>query len=1188
MESRGLRQSGLVMAGVGSGWLHRVYPYRYALLMVLAWTLAMGLSLYWHHLAEREGAIESARVNAAAQFDKDVLYRRWAAGLGGLYAPITPVTPPNPQLAGVAERDIVTPAGRALTLINPAYMTRLVHELGWATTGTRAHITSLNPLRPENAPDEWEAQALRRFEDGATEVSSLEVLDGAPYVRLMRPLLVEPGCLKRHGQQGYALGDVRGGISVAVPMAPYAAIADAHWRRDAALHALVWLAGVAGVAFVMRRVRRDAQRIRAQRDALREREALLAATLYSIGDGVITTDAAGRITSLNRAAETLTGWDGAAACGRPLGEVYRRVDATTGAPPASPVDAALHGRASVDRPSHAVLEARDGTRREVAENCAPITAADGAPVGAVLVFRDVTAERRQAAELAEEHRRLEYILRLTKTGMNITDRDFGLCYVNPHLRAIYGEPLGRKCFEYFTGADHPCPDCGLPEALATDRPVIRQRVMPRENNRIVEVHTIPFQDEQGRRLVAEFKVDVTKRVEAERRLEEQRTLLAAIIEAIPAPVFYKDTQGRYLGCNAAFAEYVGRPRDEIVGRTVFDVAPPELAQIYAAADRQLLRSGGTQTYETDVVRGDGTRRRIVFHKAVFRDSAGDVAGIVGAMLDITDRQRAEEALRESREKLALATRGTGIGIWDYDPVADRLEWDDRMFELYGIARTDFTGRFDDWRRCVQPEALRELEGALRSTAEFQVEFPITRPDGTVRWLAGAGVVSRDATGRPTRVVGVNYDITARKRVESELVETNQRLEAAISRANELAVKAEIANVSKSQFLANMSHEIRTPMTAIIGFCEAAIENCPARCDFGRTELRQLLQIAVRNGEYLLTLINDILDLSKIEAGKLAIEQMECRPCELLAEIESLMRPRASGKGLALGIEYAGPIPERIRTDPVRLRQVLINLLANAVKFTERGTVRLTTRLVRSPSAEPRLQFDIVDTGIGMTAEQAAGLFQPFSQADSSTTRRFGGSGLGLVISKRLAQALGGDVVIVSTAPGAGSHFRATIATGPLDGVPMLEHPAYAQRIAPSSDSQRQAAPPRIECRLLVAEDGPDNQRLIAYLLRRAGADVTLVENGQQAVEAALAARDAGRPFDVILIDMQMPVMDGFAATRALRAAGYTGPIIALTAHAMAGDRERCLAAGCDDYTTKPIQRAVLLDTITRHLPTVHT
>ncbi len=167
--------------------------------MVLAWTLAVGLSLYWHHRAEREGAIESARVNAAAQFDKDVLYRRWAAGLGRLYAPITPATPPNPQLAGVAERDIVTPSGRALTLINPAYMTRLVHELGRATTGTRAHITSLNPLRPENAPDEWEAQALRRFEDGAAEVSSLEVIDGAPYVRLMRPLVVEQSCLKCHG-----------------------------------------------------------------------------------------------------------------------------------------------------------------------------------------------------------------------------------------------------------------------------------------------------------------------------------------------------------------------------------------------------------------------------------------------------------------------------------------------------------------------------------------------------------------------------------------------------------------------------------------------------------------------------------------------------------------------------------------------------------------------------------------------------------------------------------------------------------------------------------------------------------------------------------------------------------------------------------------------------------------------------
>jgi len=1176
------------MAGIRSGWVQPLYVYRYALLLALAWTLVVGLSLSWHNVAEHDGAVESARVNAGAQFDKDVLYRRWAAGLGGLYAPITDGTPPNPYLAHLAERDIVTPAGRPLTLINPAYMTRLVHELGWATAGTRGHITSLNPLRAENAPDEWEARALRTFEDGADEFSSLEVIDGVPYMRLMRPLIVEQGCLKCHAQQGYALGDVRGGISVAVPMAPYTAIAAAHRRRDTALHGLFWLAGLAGIAFIAQRVQHDAQRIHAQRLALREREGLLAATLHSIGDGVITTDAVGRITSLNRAAEVLTGWDGAAARGRSVDEVYRLVDATTGTLAESPIDAALRERAPIGQATRTVLVARDGTRRDVADNCAPILAADGTLVGAVLVFRDVTSERQHAAELAEERRRLEYILGVTQTGVNVTDANFSLRYVDPRWQEIYGDPTGRTCFEYFMGADQPCANCGIPEALATGRPVVREQVLPRENDRVVEVHTIPFQDRQGQWLVAEFKVDVTARAQAERRLEEQRALLAAIIEAIPAPVFYKDTRGVYVGCNTAFAGYVGRPRDEIIGRTAFDIAPPELAQAYDDADRQLLARGVAPIYEADVVSADGTRRRTMFHKAVYRDRTGAVAGIVGAMLDITERQRAEEALRESREKLALATRGTGIGIWDYDLVEDRLGWDDRMLELFDVARADFTGRFDDWRRRVLPEALpqalRDFETALGGGGDFRIEFPIALPDGTVRWLAGAAIVTRDTTGRPVRVVGVNYDITSRKRAELELVDMNQRLEAAIDRANELAMRAEMASIAKSEFLANMSHEIRTPMTAIIGFAEAAAEGCPGRCDFGRLEHREHLQTIVRNGEYLLGLINDILDLSKIEAGKLTVEHVDCRPCELIAEIESLIRPRATGKGLTLRIDYAGAIPETIRSDPTRLRQVLINLLANAVKFTEHGTVHLATRLARGPSAEPRLQFDIIDTGIGMSAEQAAGLFQAFSQADASTTRRFGGTGLGLVISKRLAEALGGDVVVVATAPGAGSHFRVTVATGPLDGVPMLDRPASAQRIAPPTPTTSHTDLARIECRLLLAEDGPDNQRLIAHLLRKAGADVTIVENGQLAVDAALAARDAGHPFDVILIAMQMPVLDGYEATRTLRARGYTGPIIALTAHAMAGDRQKCLDAGCDDYTTKPIHRAVLLETIARYLP----
>jgi CheY-like chemotaxis protein len=325
-----------------------------------------------------------------------------------------------------------------------------------------------------------------------------------------------------------------------------------------------------------------------------------------------------------------------------------------------------------------------------------------------------------------------------------------------------------------------------------------------------------------------------------------------------------------------------------------------------------------------------------------------------------------------------------------------------------------------------------------------------------------------------------------------------------------------------------------------------------------------------------------------------------------------MRVRAEAKGLVLETAYAGPVPTSITTDPLRLKQILINLVGNAVKFTETGTVRVVVELVPPAEDEPKLRFDVVDTGVGMDERQVKRLFQPFVQADSSAARRFGGSGLGLAIVKRTAALLGGDVTVTS-APARGSTFSVTIATGPLDGAPgsgqwqvttdrragLPFSPSPNCRVSPPTTP---AKPPiRCDCRVLLAEDGPDNQRLITLVLRKAGASVTVVEDGGQVLEHALSTipEPTGAPnhsaspidnpsdtgancFDVILMDMQMPVMDGYEATRRLRAAGYPGPIVALTAHAMKGDREKCIQAGCNDYVTKPIDLARLLEIVARY------
>ena len=389
--------------------------------------------------------------------------------------------------------------------------------------------------------------------------------------------------------------------------------------------------------------------------------------------------------------------------------------------------------------------------------------------------------------------------------------------------------------------------------------------------------------------------------------------------------------------------------------------------------------------------------------------------------------------------------------------------------------------------------------------------------------------------------------------------------------HEARQSAEFANASKTEFLANMSHEIRTPMTAVLGYSNLLMDP-----DLPKSERAECLQTLQRNGEHLLTLINDILDISKIEAGKLSVRQGACDVVAIIAEVVSMMRIRALQRDLTLSVEYAGPMPATIVSDGSRVRQTLINLVGNAVKFTDAGQVRVVARFL--PTWGPRgaaVQFDVIDTGVGIEPDQLERMFQPFTQADAVGGRHLVGSGLGLAISRSIVRLLGGDLTAAST-PGVGSTFTMVLPAGDLTGVAMLANPHEAAIAVPS-----EPAPPHGRVlkglRILLAEDGPDNQKLIRTLLEKAGAKVATVDNGADAAEWG-----ASGEYDLIFMDMQMPTMDGFEAAGRLRAAGVATPVVALTAHALDGDRDRCIAAGCADYLSKPIDRNRLIDAALRN------
>ncbi|MFZ5832106.1 MAG: ATP-binding protein, partial [Planctomycetota bacterium] len=523
--------------------------------------------------------------------------------------------------------------------------------------------------------------------------------------------------------------------------------------------------------------------------------------------------------------------------------------------------------------------------------------------------------------------------------------------------------------------------------------------------------------------------------------------------------------------------------------------------------------------------------------------------------DITERKRFEKSLLASEEKYRTLFENAPLGIF-------RSTMEGRFIEVNPAIATLL--RYDSPQEVIEhvrdiaaqiyvhPEerhqiirALLNSNGVTRNTVHYR------RRDGTV-FIANLYLrLVRDEAGVPQLIEGMVEDITERKRAEEELLHAK--------------AAAEAASRAKSYFLANMSHEIRTPMTAILGFTDVLL--CDEHSPHKR---REYLAIIRENGKVLLQLLNDVLDLSRIEARGIAIEPVPCNPRQVVEEVLALLRLRAEEKRLVLEANYQSPLPSTILTDAVRLRQVLVNLIGNGIKFTERGHVHVKVACSGRHSKSPFIHFTVSDTGIGIPPDVLSRLFQPFVQADDSFSRRYGGSGLGLAISKRLADALGGTLEVISC-QGEGSTFTLS--------VPILAARQLEESLEPAEQLELGGRGGERATRVLLAEDVEAIRKFLCLVLRAGDVEVDEAVDGIAACKMAMSSLREQRPYDVILMDVQMPELDGLAATQRLRAQGWRWPIIALTAHAMEGDQERCLQAGCDSFLSKPVEREALLSAI---------
>jgi two-component system, sensor histidine kinase and response regulator len=1020
-------------------------------------------------------------------------------------------------------------------------------------------------------------------------------------------------------------------------------------------------------------------------------EERLNATLHSIGDAVVSTDAAGLVAEMNAVAETLTGWSLQEARGKPLEEVFRIVNIHTRKPLENPVRHVLDTGETVGLSNDTALIARDGMERQIADSAAPIRDAAKTVIGVVLVFRDVTEEYRIRRDLREREERFRSLIEGSPNCITLFDSEGTFLSINRSGLDTMGwkesDVIGKRFVEVWPRVVQPLVETAVSQALQGEQASFEADCMRPDGTTVTWWSVLnPIRDDAGSitQLVG-ISIDITERKRAEKRVRLSEARMRAISESAQDAIVMMDPSGTIIFWNPSAERIFGYASDEALGMNLHVLLAPErYHETHEEAFRHFRETGTGgavgQTVELEGLHKSGREISVELSLSAMEQPGGWHS--IGIMRDITERKLAENALRESKERLdQLAEQSrtitwevdanglytyvspTIVGVLGYQP--DELVGKTHFYDLHPDAhREDFKTAafavfarkesFQDVKNCVQTKsgekiwfssngipvlddkgdvigyrgndmditervqaerALRNAHARLSSLMEsLQTGIVLVRGSDRVIVDANpaaarmAGLEVNDLVGKvcnnyicpaqegqcPIFDQGQNVDnaertirkadgtllpvlktvtrldlsgeehllesfvdITDLHTARKNLEKTNQALEESIAHANQMAIQAESANKAKSQFLANMSHEIRTPMNGVIGMTGLLMDT-----DLS-DEQRHYAEIVQSSGKALLDLINDILDFSKIEADRLEIETLDFDLRTCMDEFAELLALRAHEKGLEFICAIDPEVPTLLQGDPGRLRQILINLTGNAIKFTSKGEVAIRVTTESETEKHTTLRFSIRDTGIGIPSEKIGLLFKSFQQVDASTTRKYGGTGLGLAISKQLAEMMGGETGVLSE-EGVGSTFW------------------FTAQLSKQDASAKKEPPPLVPIRdayMLIVDDNATNRELLRLLLNSWGVRHEEASSGEMALRLLHQAVEHQNPFSLAILDMQMPGMDGEELGHIIRGtpALQDLPLVMMSSVGQRGDAARLKAVGFSAFLTKPVKQSDLYD-----------